>query len=1085
VALLLALSAVVSFAAETKDPWGVKGQVPLKLEALFDNDAIADAQRRSDGNFDCPDHAADIPGSVFPAENLPATGSKFSFDGTHFLFPSKEKGDFNNVSCNGQRLEVPPGRYKALHVVGTSENGSFRDTLALTYKEGPADAELALKDWCQKPEAGDRAAFEAPCRYTWSSEKRAMVREEIQPRIWLRRIALDPKKTLEAVALPYNRRMHVFAATLEAAEWTEEQATYAKEAAEHYAGLDRRTAVSADGVLRQFTALGDQIDQRIALGGPLVRQLGWLRTHVAHWQHRLGDVYSFFGAATQAPRALQGLANDLKALSAGNDPFAGRRGTILRSYRAEADGSLQSYSLGVPGDYKADKPFPLLVSLHGHGWYAPFQGHPARTNNGLLTVAPHGRGSQDYMLLAEDDVLAVIDDVVRDYWVDLDRVYVEGSSMGGTGSWQLGVHHPGRFAAIAPICGNADRRAWDAWKPKRRRVRYEMPPRFAELRNWLLDSVEPVACAGNLLNLPALAAHGAVDDVVPVANSRNMADAAQKLGCPVEYQEFPAVRHWGFPNEFFTKRWDWMMAQKRNPAPERVRFRTAHLRHEGAYWVRIERFIEPLKFAEIDARHLGGGRFEITTSNVAAFTLDLVRSPAFRRSSGQEPPEGGTPNVKIDGQELGVRAGAATFVRDGGKWSVGPLPRGLAKRKGLEGPVADAFLGSFLLVRGTTSADAWEREVIAREAEAKARDWERMFHCRPRVKDDTTVTDADIQRHHLILYGGPAANSVAARVCGTAGLPSRVLPGQDTVGQADRATIPIAIERDAIRVGKKTFKGDDVGVKLCYPNPLNPARYVVVFAGLSPAALDQINNRFGNWFGWGPYDNYDWFDYGVFDTRTVSPETFLCVGFFDQAWKLDGRYQFAGDDAARQATQPQKVPRLHALPEPPPDELFLSDLAPTLVDQHKGLVGYDRSHQGNPLRIGLVPEESAPGPKAKAVGGASAPRVFSRGLGVRAPSKIEYALDGKYAFFRATVGIDMEDDLEATPARDRGERVQFVVHGDGKRLYSSEWLKWNSKPAAVQVDVKGVKTLCLEADCSLSRWLVGSSAWAEARVSRK
>jgi len=1052
VALLLALFALVASAAEPKDPWGVKGQVPLKLEALFDNDAIADAQRRSDGNFDCPDHAADIPGSVFPAENLPATGSKFSFDNVSFLFPSKERGDFNNVSCNGQRIEVPPGRYKALHVVGTSENGSFRDRLSLAYKEGPAEADLALKDWCQKPTEGDRAAFEAPCRYTWSSEKRTMVREEVQPRLWLQRIALDPQKTLEAIALPYNRRMHVFAATLEAVDWTEEQAAYAREAAEHYAALDRRTPASTDNVLRQFAALGDQIDQRLAAGGPLTRQLGWLRTQVAQWQHRLGDVYSFFGAATQATRAFQGLSNDFRALVAGNDPFRDRRGTILRSYRSEVDGSLQSYSLGVPGDYKADKPFPLLVTLHGHGWYAPFQGHPARVDNGVLTLAPHGRGSQDYMLLAEDDVLAAIGDVLRDYWVDLDRIVVEGHSMGGTGSWHLGVHYPDRFAAIAPVCGNADRRAWDAWKPQRRRVRYEMPPRFAELRHWLLDSVEPVAYAGNLLNLPALAAHGAQDDVVPSANSRNMAEAAAKLGCPVQYHEFPNVRHWGFPNDFYTKRWDWMMAQRREPAPERVRYRTARLRHDGAYWVRIERFAEPLKFAEIDARHLGDGRFEITTSNIAAFSLPNLPQVADLRE------------VRVDGQQVRVRAGEGTFVRSRrGHWSAEALPRGLAKRQGLEGPVADAFLGSFLLVRGTTSPDPWEREVIAREVEAKARDWDRLYHCRPRVKDDSAVTEADIAQHHLILYGGPAANALAARV-------APKLP----------INLPQVANLREVRVGNKTFAGDDVGVKLCYPNPLNPERYVVILAGLSPAALDQINNRFGNWFGWGPYDNYDWFDYGVYDARTVSPETFLCVGFFDMAWELDERYQFLGDEAARAATQPQRVPALRALPGPPPDEVFLSDLMPSLVDQHKGLVGFDRSHQGNPLTVGLVGGASAPrdprGPET------ARPR---RGLGVRAPSKIEYQLDGQYAFFRATVGIDLEDDLEATPARDRGERVQFVVHGDGKRLYSSEWLKWNSKPVAVEVDIQGVRTLLLEADCSASRWLVGSAAWAEARVSRK
>jgi len=40
-------------------------------------------------------------------------------------------------------------------------------------------------------------------------------------------------------------------------------------------------------------------------------------------------------------------------------------------------------------------------------------------------------------------------------------------------------------------------------------------------------------------------------------------------------------------------------------------------------------------------------------------------------------------------------------------------------------------------------------------------------------------------------------------------------------------------------------------------------------------------------------------------------------------------------------------------------------------------------------------------------------------------------------------------------------------------------------PVKVEVDIKGVKTLRLEVDCSASRWLVGSCDWAEARVSTR
>jgi acetyl esterase/lipase len=1016
---LLLVLAVTSCAAETS-VWEAGRQLPLNLEPLFDNDAIAGQDDRGDGNFDCPDHAIDIPGSTFPAEYLPATGTVFSFDGIHFLFPSKEKGDLNNLACAGQELRVPPGRYKALHIVGTSENGNFRGTMHLAYREGPAEAELALTDWCQQPKFGERAAFEADHRYTYS--QRGVVRDEVRPRLWLQQIALDPEKHLEAITLPYSQRMHLFAATLEAVDWSEEHAAAAQATAERYASLGTRRALPGDDLRRRFDDLAAQLDD--ADGGPYPRQTDWLRTRAAYWRHQLSDGPGL-RATRQAARALRQLDRDRLALEAGKDPFPDRRGNFLRSYRSELDGSLQSYSLAVPRDYDGTKPFPMIVTLHGHGWYKPYQGHPQRTVEGVFMVAPHGRGSIDYMLAAEGDVLAVVDDVLSDYHIDRDRIYLEGHSMGGTGSWHLGVHYPDRFAAIAPVCGNCDRRAWDAWKPERRPPPHPIPPRFEKLRTFLLDAVDPITYAGNLLNVPAFVIHGSADDVVPVGHSQNMSRALKALGCDVTYIEVPFGRHWGFGQIFYEQRWNWMVSHQRPERPERVRLKAASLRHGSAYWVRMERMTSRLAFAEVDARRLADGSIEVATANVAALTLDLE----------------GTPKVTIDGQR--AEGAGPTFVLDG-QWRSAPLPKGLAKRRGLEGPVGHVFLDSFLLVRGTASADPWEREVIAREVEARARDWERLYNCRPRVKDDTAITDDDIARHGLVLYGGPAANAVTARIAGR---------------------LPVRIEADRIAVGARSWQGPDVGVKLCCPNPLNPKRLVAVFAGLSPAAMDQINNRFGNWFGWGPYDNYEWFDYGVFDARTLSPETFLCVGFLDSQWKLNPECQFLGNEAIRGDRLPQRVPTLASLPADPPATLYLDDLAPSLVDQHKGVVGFRRSFEGNPLTLGG--------------------RTFDRGLGVRAPSVVEYQLGGRYATLRATVGIDLEDQIKVSEARARGEYVQFLVYGDGKRLYASEWLRWDSVPAKLEVDVRGVNVLRLQVDCSAKRWLVGSADWADVRITRE
>jgi predicted peptidase len=49
-----------------------------------------------------------------------------------------------------------------------------------------------------------------------------------------------------------------------------------------------------------------------------------------------------------------------------------------------------------------------------------------------------------------------MDDVGRAYRVDPDRVHLTGLSMGGGGTWHVGLRHPDRFASIAPVCAVAD-----------------------------------------------------------------------------------------------------------------------------------------------------------------------------------------------------------------------------------------------------------------------------------------------------------------------------------------------------------------------------------------------------------------------------------------------------------------------------------------------------------------------------------------------------------------------------------------------------------------------------------------------------
>lgn len=73
----------------------------------------------------------------------------------------------------------------------------------------------------------------------------------------------------------------------------------------------------------------------------------------------------------------------------------------------------------------------------------------------FVTITPsldvtHGYGWKPKVLSA------LLDEVVQIYRVDVDVVHVTGFSMGGYGTWRLGIDTPDRFASLMPICGGGD-----------------------------------------------------------------------------------------------------------------------------------------------------------------------------------------------------------------------------------------------------------------------------------------------------------------------------------------------------------------------------------------------------------------------------------------------------------------------------------------------------------------------------------------------------------------------------------------------------------------------------------------------------
>ena len=194
------------------------------------------------------------------------------------------------------------------------------------------------------------------------------------------------------------------------------------------------------------------------------------------------------------------------------------------------------YLLALPKGYAARESWPLLLFLHGSGERGEdldrvkIHGPPKLIDAGrefpLIVVSPQCPNGQRWQAVT---LLALIDDVAKQYKVDQDRIYVTGLSMGGFGTWALAAHAPDRLAAIAPVCGGGE-------------------------KYW----------AKQISHLPTWVFHGGKDNAVPVRRSEEMIEALEKAGGTPKLTIYPDAGHDSWTETYDNPEfYDWLLQQKR------------------------------------------------------------------------------------------------------------------------------------------------------------------------------------------------------------------------------------------------------------------------------------------------------------------------------------------------------------------------------------------------------------------------------------------------------------------------------------------------------------------------------------------
>jgi hypothetical protein len=677
----------------------------------------------------------------------------------------------------------------------------------------------------------------------------------------------------------------------------------AADAAELKAGLDA-LGKDLETLGKKFEALRD---------GPklMVKPTFWPITGIAdveifHKAVRYALQYHEFfkpGEIAAAKAQLKLGQQRAKELLENKTSWTSATGPLVLGYTSKIDGSVQPYGLIVPDDWKPGDttPRPLYLWFHGRGdtlsevnfIAGRLKGKHDFSTPNAFELHLYGRYCNASKFAGETDCFEAMADVQRRYSIDPNRIVEMGFSMGGATGWHMGAHYPGLWAVGSSGAGFAETAVYAKVDDPGK-----VPPAPWERKMFSLYDCDKIAA--NYGNLPFIAYSGELDPQMQSGKLMNDAIAAE--GLKLEWLIGPGVGHKYEPEtkKELSKRIDAYVAKGRDLMPTQIRFQTYSLRYNNCKWLTIDALDQHWEKAEIDARLVDEGTFQIKTKNIAAFTIALPAGPAPLDKTHP-------PRVVIDDQELvgpPVKENwRASFAKVDSKWrpaetpvtvtsillgnqpvTVQHTPEGnravvgipnapraaqtqhttegahLAKRHGLQGPIDDAFMDSFIFVRPTgkplnEKVGAWAQN----ELDLAVAGWRRVFRGDAIVKDDTAINADDVANSNLVLWGDPGNNRILAIL-----LPQ----------------LPIQWTKDKLTMGAQSASASDHAPILIFPNPLNPKRYVVVNSGFTFRMGARVSNSL---------QTPKLPDWALIDLNTPPSELWpgkvVEAGWFDEHWQ--------------------------------------------------------------------------------------------------------------------------------------------------------------------------------------------------------
>jgi pimeloyl-ACP methyl ester carboxylesterase len=536
------------------------------------------------------------------------------------------------------------------------------------------------------------------------------------------------------------------------------------------------------------------------------------------------------------------------------------------------DGSVQYFAVLPPKNYDPKRRYALILSLHGAGVEASGQADAYRAKDWAFVVCPTNRKpfGFDWQDWGRLDCLEVLSEAKSQFPIDNNSIYLTGHSMGGHGTWHIGLHHPDLFAAMAPSAG---------WTSFQLYVPYFLRksdifghPGLLAIRDMGLREERLLNFVENALNLPIYILQGGADDNVPPVHARFFYSALKKLGYQAIYREVEGMGHWWDDKETegidcvdSDELLDFLRNEKRNPNPKHIFFKTTDIGLNNKNdWLDIDEPERLYNDSLIDAE-IKDSTITVKTENIAQFTIHLSSELISQKEI----------NLKINGQELRCKLSVKDFItlqkkgrqfqlKKSEKQKLLQRPSGaknIKKSSAFFGPIKKAYFSPFILVYGT-QGDSDSTEINLHHARVEAQNWWWRGNGHAEIIPDIELNSEIIHQYNLILFGGPETNAVSAKI---------------------KKDLPISIKNNRLIIDGQEIEKDDVAFQMIYPNPLNPEKYVVIKGGTSPKG-EELSGLFNVIYSGSGLPDFIIYDETVKEKGWAA---IIAAGFFDVNWKFD------------------------------------------------------------------------------------------------------------------------------------------------------------------------------------------------------